>query len=129
MGSRLWGTDWVLRVARWSARIVSMFVLMVAIVFVVGEGFPNPSQLPAADLLLTLAFLAMLVGAALGWRWEAAGGVVTLSGFAAFLGLEYVARGRVSVNAFLALFPIAGALYLLCWWRRNRRAPKDSKTR
>jgi len=62
MGSRLWGTDWVLRVARWSARIVSMFVLMVAIVFVVGEGFPNPSQLPVADPLLTLPFFAMLVG-------------------------------------------------------------------
>lgn len=123
MGSRLWRTDWVLLVARWLARIVSTFALMVAVVFVVGEGLPNLSQLPVADLLLTLAFLAMLVGAVLGWRWEAAGGVIALSGFAAFLGLEYVAWGTASVNGFLALFLIAGVLYLFCWWRRKRITP------
>jgi hypothetical protein len=123
MGSRLWRTDWVLLVARWIARIVSTFALMVAIVFVVGEGLPNLAELPLADLLLTLVFLAMLVGVVLGWRWEAAGGVVALVGFAAFLGLEYVALGSASVNGFLALFPIAGVLYLFCWWRRKRITP------
>jgi hypothetical protein len=123
MGSRLWRTDWVLLVARWVARIVSTFALMVVVVFVVGEGLPNLSQLPLADLLLTLAFFAMLVGVVLGWRWEAAGGVVALVDFAAFLGLEYVARGSASVNGFLALFPIAGVLYLFCWWRRKRISP------
>jgi hypothetical protein len=123
MGSRLWRTDWVLLVARWIARIVSTFALMVAIVFVVGEGLPNLAELPLADLLLTLVFLAMLVGVVLGWRWEAAGGVVALVGFAAFLGLEYVARGSASLNGFLALFPTAGVLYLFCWWRRKRIPP------
>jgi hypothetical protein len=96
---------------------------MVVVVFVVGEGLPNLSQLPVADLLLTLAFLAMLAGVVLGWRWEAAGGVVALVGFAAFLGLEYAARGGASVNGFLALFPTAGVLYLFCWWRRKRITP------
>jgi hypothetical protein len=54
----------------------------------------------------------MIVGLAVGWKWEGIGGLLILGGFAFFS----VVNHRFVVNALIGPWLLAGLLYLACRW-------------
>lgn len=75
------------------------------------EWFSNPRQLPPPKVFAIVGLhLAMLLGLLAGWRWEVAGGLVTIVFAAAFF---YFAAGRGFVP-FTAITAMPGFLWLLC---------------
>jgi peptidoglycan/LPS O-acetylase OafA/YrhL len=81
------------------------------LVFLVGEGPPNPVRQPPAVVAEFIAMFLMLAGFLVGWRWEGAGGLIAIGGFALFSAAEFVANGKPPHGA-VPLFAIPGVFYL-----------------
>jgi hypothetical protein len=104
----------VLLVVRWSARITSLMLVALVLVFMVGEGPPNPFKQPSSVQVEFLGMALMLAGFLLGWRWEAMGGIMAVVGFAAFFATELVVNGRPPGGA-IPLFVVPGVLFLVSY--------------
>lgn len=103
---------------KWVARILGAFVVVLIVVFAVGEGVPNPLAQPPAVAASLAAMAAMLAGLLLlAWRWNAAGGLLAVAGFAVFTALN-----GFRVNAFLAPAFVAGVLHMIYWATSRRQA-------
>ena len=63
-----------LTVARWTARVVGLLVLLTIAALAIGEGGPNPFHLSLRENLLGLGLLTMMSGIVVGWKWEGTGG-------------------------------------------------------
>ena len=120
---------WLLLVLRWLARITGLMLAGLGLFFVVGEGPPHPVRQPISVQLEFLAMLLMLAGFLLGWRWEAAGGILAVVGFAVFFATEMVVNGRQPGRA-IPLFAIPGVLFLatagVAALRRSQRSEAAS---
>jgi hypothetical protein len=111
---------------RWAARALGTFLLLLVLVFTIGEGPPTLSSVRSAsfnEALAMLAFLLMLTGLALLWKREGPGGALTLAGFLVFLAISGFRVGPVFL-----LFPVAGVLGVLAWWS-GRLATPEAKRR
>lgn len=110
----------------WMATALSAAILVVALLFMIGEGVPRVSALSGTELALFGTFGLMLVGLAVGVFAELPGALLTLAGFAAFWGVHAAATGGARLGGAFALFPIAAALQLAAWWHgRRARAPRS----
>lgn len=103
--------------SKWIARILGAFVVVLIVVFAVGEGVPNPLAQPPAVAASLAAMAAMLAGLLLAWRWNAAGGLLAVAGFAVFTALN-----GFRVNGFLAPAFVAGVLHMIYWATRVAKA-------
>jgi hypothetical protein len=83
-----------------------VFILALAI----GEGMPNPFTQPLAIRIGFIALALIVVGILVGWRWEFAGGVVSLAGWCLFFTSVIEPK---HLNSFLLLLALPGILYLL----------------
>jgi hypothetical protein len=99
---------------RWLARGTGTFLIGMVALFAVGEGIPDLTGQPAAVQAELFALGLMLVGFALGWRWEAVGGGLALGGFITFCGAELLANGRLPGGA-IPLLCIPGLLFLISY--------------
>jgi hypothetical protein len=107
---------------RWLARIAGALMVVLFLVFLVGESLGGDGPFPLG--LLTLeeqiemaALLAMAAGALLAWRWEAVGGALSLGGGLAFNVVESLGGGRVELVWFALVFVVIGGLFLVCgYW-------------
>ena len=103
---------------RWAARLSALLVVGGFLVLTVGDlsrpHSPGPSTFLewAGILLLTTACAAMLAA----WRWELAGGSLSLVAISIF---AVVIRGSHTVHMVLLTMAIPGALYLLDWLTRR----------
>lgn len=72
---------------RWSARIVSVLITALLVVFAIGEGFgPLAGSNPTPRELLELSLLMIsCTGLLVGWRWEAFGGGIAVACMLAFV--------------------------------------------
>jgi hypothetical protein len=116
------------RSVRWSARITSLLLLGLVIIFVVGHrGLPNIFRQPTSVQLEFAAMGLMLLGSVIGWLREGLGGLLVLFGLAAFNGVEMAANNRLALGAF-PLFAVPGALFLLSalLQRRDKRLLAES---
>ncbi len=110
--------DRAVKIIRWTARILGTLLLLLVAAFAIGEGFPNPSKLTTTESLLMVAFVIMLLGIIVAWRWEGTGGALLLVGFASFWAVNIVATLRFWWPGWVfALFGLVGLLFLSCWWR------------
>ena len=111
---------------RWTARILSLFSLGLLLLFIIGEGF-NPLALTPRELLLSLFFpLGVLLGMAVGWRWEALGGILSLGSFAAFYVVHWLGSGRLPASWAFATFTVPGLLFLLAALARAQSIPRPN---
>ena len=94
----------------WMARVLAAFLLFIAAGVLYGNGLPSAAQVTNVELALFLAFFAMLVGAALGWRFERMGGVVLLAAFFTFWIVNTYVTQRFSPGTAFTLFAVAGVL-------------------
>ena len=85
---------WISLGLKWSARITGLLLVGLVLLFIFGEGPPNPFQQPLRVQLEFVALFLMVVGFLLGWRWEALGGITAVGGFALFFAVELIVHGR-----------------------------------
>jgi hypothetical protein len=105
---------------KWTARILSLAILIFGLPFYFGYGNPlpfiNPDYSVWDNIWLTV-FPFMFVGLALGWKFEKFGGylvtVPIVIGF--FLGL--IVEKDLSIHMFVPL--IAGTLYLFSGYSKE----------
>ncbi len=113
----------------WTGRILALglFLFWGAFFLEHIEWFAHPSKgLPPVWVWLQmLAHLAILVGLAALWRWELAGGLLTILAATAFfsgLALREAAAGHryATFLVFLAVTIIPAVLSLVCCFARTR---------
>ena len=119
--------DSVANIARWIARIFSGIVLLFVSVFLImhfiGGSEPSSGPLEASDNFATATSMVLLVGLAIGWKWELAGGGLILIGCVVF----QLQSGKFFMQLPLLLVPLAGILLLVSWGlRRNSKAAPPS---
>jgi hypothetical protein len=103
----------VLRLVHWSARLSSLLLFGLVIVFVIGNGGPpNILHQPRPVQLEFAALGLMLLGLVIGWVREGLGGLLVLFGLAGFNTVELAVNGRPALGAF-PLFAVPGVLFLL----------------
>ena len=94
---------------RWIARVVSTLLIGMIVAIAIGEGMPNPLAQPPI-VQLGFAGLGMIViGFLGGWRWELAGGIVSIVGVCMIFGPTMV-NGRITL--FIAVLLVPGVLYM-----------------
>jgi hypothetical protein len=107
-------------ICRWAGRILGTLLAIVLGCLAVGEGVPNVFTQPAGVQIGFVALGLMLAGILSGWRWELAGGVISLVGWGTFVAVEVGSLARL--NLFLALLALPGTCYLAsALLRRVRR--------
>ena len=111
----------VIRMVRWVARLFGSALVLMVIVFMIGEGPPNPLKMSAIEVVTSVAFLAMIAGLIVAWRREGLGGILVVGGFLAFWVLNFVSSHHFWLRGAFPAFPIVGFLYLFCW-RQSIRA-------
>jgi hypothetical protein len=95
---------------RWMARIVGALLVVFIVCLAIGEGMPNLFAQPATVQVGFLALAMMMTGILAGWRWELAGGILSLAGWCLFcVPIENTRRG---LNWFCWALALPGALYL-----------------
>jgi hypothetical protein len=101
----------VMLIVRWTARIVSLGLIVLFAVFAVGEG--PPPILPLSVHTLMFGLLAVsLVGLLVAWRYEALGAALALSGSVGFYVANFYASGFRSLPSGW-VFPLLLATPLL----------------
>ena len=111
----------VAKAVRWTARMLSVPVILIWAFFIVAYAVGPVRSLPVG-YLETVAYVAMIVSVlalAVSWRWEFCGSVVTLVAVAICAG--YNLRGLLSPAM---VIPINAALFLLSWWLHRRAMHK-----
>jgi tRNA A-37 threonylcarbamoyl transferase component Bud32 len=111
----------VIRVLRWTARLLGTLLLLLFAVFVVAEGIPPAAAQPGGVQIELAAMLLMWIGLAIGWRWEGWAALLTLSAFGMFNLVEGLAGQVLRLSPF-HLVALVGILYGVCWWHSRRRA-------
>ena len=106
----------ILKILRWAARILGTLLVLLILMFLIGEGAPRPSMLTARDKLMFLALGVMLTGLVLAWKWAGIGGLLALAGYLLFCGMG---GRRTILSPFLA-GGVAACLHLLAWWASDR---------
>ena len=108
---------------RWTARLVGLLAIGLFIAFVVMSGpsvFANLSLLSFQGLPLLIALLLALGGVLVAWRWELVGGIMSIVGSIAIIGLVCLGSGTdmFLCSLFFTLpLLVAGVLYLVCCYR------------
>jgi peptidoglycan/LPS O-acetylase OafA/YrhL len=99
---------------RWSARVTGLLLVGMVLLFLVGEGPPNPIKQPPSVQIEFLGMILMVAGFLAGWRWEAVGGLLAVIGFAVFAATEVIVNKRPPGGA-IPLFAVPGVLYVLSY--------------
>ncbi len=107
-------------VSRWIARIIGTLQVVSVVIIAVGEGMPNPLSQTLEVQIGFLALALIIIGILAAWRWELAGGILSLAGWCLFVGSVI---GIKRLNVFVSLLALPGILYLISAWlrRHNKR--------
>jgi hypothetical protein len=111
------------RVVHWVAGLSGTAIVLVFVVFAIGEGAP-------AVLLLrpqTWALLVMVAGFILVWRRVLAGGIISLFGIGAFYLLNYLDVERFPGGPVFPLCFLPGVFAVIAWLLRARALPASRK--
>jgi hypothetical protein len=77
----------------------------------IGERMPNPFAQPAMAQVGFLALAMIVIGILVGWRWELAGGILSLAGWCLFL--EPVKNSQRGLTWFIWTLALPGVLYVI----------------
>ena len=114
--------DWTTGI-RWAARLIGLLALGLFVAFVIMSGpsvFASISLTSLQGLPLLIALLLALGGVLVAWRRELVGGIMTIVGSAAIIGLVCLGSGAdmFLCSLFFTLpLLVAGVLYLAAGYR------------
>lgn len=109
----------IIKIVKWSARIIAMMIILFGLPFYFGYGnplpFANPNYTWIENVWLILLPL-VFIGLGIGWKYPKVGGyIIVISIFLGFI-LGIIAHANFSVNMLVVLIP--GFLYLVDgYWR------------
>jgi hypothetical protein len=111
-------------VLRWSARGLSVLLVGFVLLMAAGE-HPNLIAVIRSTRGLFLVFpFAVCIGMVMAWRWELAGGVLSLVSLGLFYTIEFVQSGRLPRGPFLLMFGGPAILFLASRAWRNKTVGK-----
>ncbi|MBT3389973.1 MAG: hypothetical protein HN413_06145 [Chloroflexi bacterium] len=101
----------------WTARLLSVVVIAVLLLFMVGEGgFGNPSALSAKEWIGLLFFpFGVIVGMLIAWWRTGLGAAITLGSLLLFYISNWLFSGNLPSGLFFMLFSLPGLLFGLYW--------------
>jgi len=95
---------------RWTARILGTLLVLMIVVIAIGEGMPNPFTQPITVQVGFLALALVMIGILGAWRWELAGGTLSLVGWSLFvIAVMHPPKG---LNWFVGALALPGILYV-----------------
>ncbi len=100
---------------RWGARVLGSIWVMIALIFLIGEGSPPIGQQPVAVQLEFVAMALMVAGCVMGWWRERAAALLALGGWILF----HAAELRVELLSLFHVPLMAGILYAFSWNARQ----------
>ncbi len=107
---------WVITISRWTARAISLPLLVLLVLVTLGDGVPNLLTAPLRVRLFVAVVLMVLVGLILAWKREGLGSLLILGGLVLF-----AASGeRFLMGIVLAPWLVTGLCYLVCWLGERR---------
>jgi hypothetical protein len=95
---------------RWTARIFGTLLVMLILLIAIGEGMLNLFTQPVQVQIGFLALAFILIGILAGWRWELAGGIMSLFGWCLFFASVMTLR---RMTWFVAMLALPGMLYVI----------------
>jgi hypothetical protein len=98
-------------VCRWTARVGGALLVLLIVMIGIGEGMPNPFTQPLWSQIIFLALALIMMGILVGWRWELAGGILSLVGFC--LGVIPLNNSPRGLTGFYFALALPGALYVI----------------
>ena len=109
---------------RWGARILGLAMILLVLLFFIGEGImggdmPNLLTMSLAEDFLFLALLMTLLGIVVAWRWEGIGGILIVGSVLLFESINAIAIGYWRIGVLDPLFVLVGLLFLWDWWRTS----------
>jgi hypothetical protein len=104
---------------RWIARLVGAFIIPVTVHIAIGQGLPNIFAQPVRVQVGFAALALILIGILAGWRWELAGGIISLFGWCLFV-LATINAPRI-LNGFVMAMALPGAFYVASALLRRHR--------
>ena len=102
------------RATRWTGCITGTALILLFVVFALGLGLPPLGNLNASFLAIGV----MLVGFALMWWHDLAGGILSLVGIGLFYVLEFAANGHAPGGWVFPLCFVPGVLGIMSWTLR-----------
>ena len=107
-------------VMKWFARISALIILLLGLPFYFGYGNPlpfiNPDYTLAENIGLT-AVPIILLGLALGWKYEKLGGYLVSAPLILGFILSLIVKFAFPINMLIALIP--GFLYLMVGYNKK----------
>jgi hypothetical protein len=119
MNSSMINRTVALRALRWSARVSSILVAGIVLLFAFGEGL-DLSHFTGRELVLFVFFpLGVCLGMVVAWRWEGLGGGITVASLAVFYLVHRLSSSHFPRGFAFVAVAAPGFLFLLCWlWTR-----------
>ena len=108
---------------RWTARVLTAFLLGLVLVMFVGltvDGGFDPLKLSEVEALQMIFFWTACIGMAIAWRWQVIGGAFSLGGMILFFAVEFAVRGALPRGLVLHLMLLPGILFLVDGFIRRR---------
>ena len=85
----------------------------------IDEGFEGLLHLTVRESAMMAAFVVVWLGSVVGWKWELAGGLLTVGGMAAFCVLDWVFSGSFPRGVYFPLMASPGVLFVVYGlWKR-----------
>ncbi len=105
---------------RWTARVLSLGVLGLILMFCIGER-ANPVTILAETPFATIFFFTSCVGLTLAWKWEGLGGLLVVGGMAAWKARVFDIWSWVPTGPAFAVIAAPGVIFLAAWWLKRPR--------
>jgi hypothetical protein len=121
------GNGWT-TATRWAARLIGLAAVGLFAAFVYTSGttvIPTLSLASVQGLPLLFALVLALAGVLVAWRWERTGGIMTLAGAVAIIGLVCLGSGTDMLLCsvfFAGPLLVAGTLFLASCYRTESMA-------
>ena len=107
------GESSVMFTVRWAARVLSLALSFLLILFFLGEGLATDDVAPAEFVGLLFFPVSLIAGFVVGWRNEILGGILSvLSTIGFYLVYGLLASGAIPDIFAFTVFTIPGLLFL-----------------
>lgn len=109
-----------MKTIKWTARILSLGILIFALPFYFGYGNPLPFANPDYSLWENVALAMMplvFIGLALGWKYPRVAGWLITASIAIGLIVGLLTEANLSINLAVPIIP--GILYLIDGYKRQ----------
>jgi hypothetical protein len=111
-----------MKIIKWTARILSLCILIFALPFYFGYGNPLPFAKPDYSLWENVALSMMplvFIGLALGWKYPKVGGCLIITSIAVGLIVGLLTGANLSINLAVPIIP--GILYLVDGYKKQTK--------